>query len=291
MWSTVPPAHPTGSRFLAFDPSGRIHLPLTLFAREASRRLSASTARAYIAALRPFFLDVLQDANVWDQAPELVRRQVADYVRGRLRCKVRPHRLGIEVVTLTDGSATGVRIFLSAAKLFYRVMHEAKLYPDQNRLVQVTVADKPDADDFLALMPERSGVSPPRQRRLSDNYFRLEGGDWVPRVIDDSRFPALILMAGSRVSGWGLRETSDPSLWAGRPDPPGASPRRPHRQRTTSIRRFGPGASLLCPDLVEPSAVRIKLVTLTAFPGRTHFRSGNVPVWPDPPRDFTQVRP
>src|SRR6266567_3112044 len=58
-----------GFPFLAFDPAGNIHIPLTLFALEAARRLSASTARAYVAALQPFFLDLLQDGNVWDAAP------------------------------------------------------------------------------------------------------------------------------------------------------------------------------------------------------------------------------
>jgi integrase len=138
---------------------------------------------------------------------DLARRQVADHLRGRLKCKVRPHRLGIEVVSLTDGSASSVRIFLSAAKLFYRVMYESRMYPDKNPLVQLTVLDQAGTNDEFAPMPERSGVAPPRHRRLSDSYFRLEGADWVPRVIDDPRFPALILMAGKQVSGWALRET------------------------------------------------------------------------------------
>jgi hypothetical protein len=114
-----PAGTPHGFPFLAFDPCGRIHVPLTLFASEASRRLSTSTARAYASVLQPFFLDLLRDGKVWDAAPDVVRRQIADHLRGRLKCKVRPHRLGIEVVNLTDRSATGVRIFLSAAKLFY----------------------------------------------------------------------------------------------------------------------------------------------------------------------------
>ena len=141
------------------------------------------------------------------RSADLARRQVADHLRGRLKCKVRPHRLGIEVVSLTDGSASSVRIFLSAAKLFYRVMYESRMYPDKNPLVQLTVLDQAGTNDEFAPMPERSGVAPPRHRRLSDSYFRIEGGDWVPRVIDDPRFPALILMAGKQVSGWTLRET------------------------------------------------------------------------------------
>ncbi|SRR6266851_1829618 len=196
-----------GFPFLAFEPDGKIHVPLTLFASEALRRLSASTARAYVAALQPFFWDLLEDGNAWDASPDLVRRHVADYLRGRLGCKVRPHRLGIELVNLTEGSTSSVRIFLSAVKLFYRVMHEARLYPDHNPLVQLTVLDQAGTDEALVLMPERSGVAPPRHRRLSDSYFRLVGGDWVPRVIDDPRFPALILVAGRQVRGWALRET------------------------------------------------------------------------------------
>jgi hypothetical protein len=88
-------------------------------------------------------------------------------------------------------------------------MYEAKLYPDPNPLVQLTVLDQTGNNDDLALMPEKSGIRPARQRRLSDSYFRLVGSDWVPRVIDDPNFPALILRAGLRVPGWGLRETCD----------------------------------------------------------------------------------
>ncbi len=190
-----PPTTRHGFPLLAFDPGGRIHVPLTVFANEAVRRLSASTARAYVGALQPFFLDLLQDGNVWDARSDEARRQVADHLRGRLGCKVRPHRLGIEVVNPTDRSGSGVRMFLSAAKLFYRIMHRANLYPDENPLVQLIVLEPTGDNEELNLMPERSGVAPPRHRRLSDSYFRLEGGDWVPRVIDDPHFPALMLVA------------------------------------------------------------------------------------------------
>jgi integrase len=56
-------------------------------------------------------------------------------------------------------------------------------------------------------MPEISGVVEPRhrRRRFSDNYFKLEGEEWVPQIIDDPDFRALVHKGGALV-GWRLRE-------------------------------------------------------------------------------------
>jgi integrase len=54
-------------------------------------------------------------------------------------------------------------------------------------------------------MPAASGVDPPRNIRLSSNFFRCAGREWLPRSVDDSLFPSAVYAAG-REYGWGLRE-------------------------------------------------------------------------------------
>ncbi len=44
-----------GHPVLVFDSRARVHLPLTTIAREATRRLSASSVRVYLYALLPYF--------------------------------------------------------------------------------------------------------------------------------------------------------------------------------------------------------------------------------------------
>src|SRR6266851_473501 len=50
-----PAAAPHRHPVLIFDSEDRLHLPLTTFAREATRRLSASSVRVYLYAALPFF--------------------------------------------------------------------------------------------------------------------------------------------------------------------------------------------------------------------------------------------
>jgi hypothetical protein len=53
----------------------------------------------------------------------------------RLKCKVREHHAGFQLVSLTDGTRTTVRVFLSALKLFYRIMRRQDRYEHANPLV------------------------------------------------------------------------------------------------------------------------------------------------------------
>jgi hypothetical protein len=54
-------------------------------------------------------------------------------------------------------------------------------------------------------MPAISGVDAPNDIRLSSNYFRYAGREWLPQSIDDPTFPSTVYAAG-REYGWGLRE-------------------------------------------------------------------------------------
>jgi site-specific recombinase XerC len=209
---------PHGCSLLVIGANGRLHLPLSLFANAAVRRLSPASARAYLAAVLPF-VSRIEDASPlrcddhgWDAAPSIIRRVVTHYLNDRFACQIREHRLGFQLVRRTARTPAGVALFLSALKLFYRVMREEDLYPcenplvDQNSLVMASVADPALTSEDGPRMPDWSGVVAPRaRRRLSDSYFKLQGSEWVPRIVDDPTLPAQVLAAGQTM-GWRLRE-------------------------------------------------------------------------------------
>lgn len=211
-----------GHPVLVFDCESRIHLPLTVFAKAAFEQLAPATARVYLYTLLSFFTFI--DQNVWqiksgrgwDSEPGEVRKAVDDYLVNQLQCKVREHRLGFQLVAITAGTHSHIHIFLSALKLFYRVMCGTGSYHYDNPLVDIkAVAAIADAQNYIEKqaqslpppMPPWSGVAEPRnpRRRLSDSYFRLEGEEWVPQIIDDPHFPILVSRGGDLV-GWRLRE-------------------------------------------------------------------------------------
>jgi integrase len=201
-------------RVLVFDREKRLHFPLTVFAAEAVKRSSDSTARVYLNAVIPFFEWLESQGGAvqgWEDPPEAIRQGVGDYLVERLKCKVREHYAGFQLVSLTDGTRTTVRVFLSALKLFYRVMRAQDRYRYANALVDgpsavlAEVQDRIAGADFLPRMPEVSGVVYPRKQRLSDSYFKLVGETWIPQVIDDPEFPARVLSGGQSV-GWHLQE-------------------------------------------------------------------------------------
>ena len=207
---------PGGHAVLVFDRRSELHFPLTLFAGEAIKRCCSGTARLYLNVLIPFF-DWLEAAGSegrvhrsWDDPPEVIRREVDNYLVERLKCKVKEHRAGFQLVSLTDGTRSTVRVFLSAVKLFYRTMRSQDRYRHTNPLVDgpsavlAEIELRVDDDVPLPRMPSVSGVVPPRKQRLSDSYFKLVGESWIPQVINDAAFPAQILRGG-RKAGWRLQ--------------------------------------------------------------------------------------
>jgi integrase len=203
---------------LVFDLENRLHFPLTIFATEAVKRSSTGTARTYLNAILPFFswLETNEwqkrSGRRWDDAPEQIRRAIQDYLIARLKCKLKEHHAGFQLVSLTAGTRSTVRVFLSAFKLYYRVMRAQGLYHYDNPLVDGLSTALAEVEEHLAendpgpRMPQISGVvAPKKKQRLSDSYFKLVGEVWVPQVIDDPQLPARILASGQRI-GWRLRE-------------------------------------------------------------------------------------
>ncbi len=207
--------------FLVFDLQDRLHFHLTVYGKEAVARLSRSSAQTYLHALLPWFAYLEKDewqiqAELhWNVEPDRVRQAVKDYLVQCLCCKVREHRFGFQLVAITNGTKSTVRVFLASLRLFYHVMIQQSYYPFSNPLqdrissLLTAIEDDLPTPTEVPPMPERSGVVPPRpkwKQRLSDCYFKLEEDDWVPQIIDDPALPALILAAGERLKHWGNRE-------------------------------------------------------------------------------------
>ncbi len=204
--------------YLVFDGHDRLHFYLTIFAKEAAAQVSTGTVRTYLYAVLPFFNFL--DTDTWqqraqcrrDSAPENVRQAVDDYLVQHLQCKVRQHRQGFQLVSITAGTRSTVHVLLSGLKFFYRVMKQRGDYAFANPLVDPVSAlhammeEAPEDLSEYPRLPECSGVERPRhQVRLSDSYFKLEGEEWIPHVVDDPALPGRVL-AGGRLLNWGLRE-------------------------------------------------------------------------------------
>ena len=214
--------------FLVFDSSDRLHLPLTIFGKEANHRLSPKTVQTYLHAMLPFFTwldsDVWQvRAGVrWDASPRQVRQAVEDYLVSKLRCKVQLHQQGWRLVSITTGTRSSLQILLSALKLFYQIMATRGLYPFLNPLVEPVAATvaaveaRLTQEDGAPHMPDRSGVVTPQKKpahRLSDNYFQLKHEEWIPQILDDPKLPALILQGGKQLPLKYTRKRDEVVTW------------------------------------------------------------------------------
>jgi integrase len=202
---------------IVVDEDERPHLPLTRFYYETLQALCEGTTRTYLNTLLPYFTYVATDdwrqrrGDRWDSEPEAVQESVRDYLVHTLRCKVRRHTT-YELVSLTAQSPNTVRVFLSALKQFYHVMQRAGWYRQAHPLadpVAQLMREIDGVNSFPRLsrpqMPSASSVEAPRQRRSSENYFRLVEDDWVPHPIDDPELHKQLL-AGCKAARLNLRD-------------------------------------------------------------------------------------
>jgi site-specific recombinase XerD len=149
-----------------------------------------------------------------------VRQLVRQYLTVAASCKIagRPDQLGLKVayVNETAGTHINTRAFLCALRRFYDFLIERSDYTEANPLavtgysaaVRELHRSRHAAMREIAgrnPMPSVSGVDPPNNIRLSSNYFRCAGREWLPQSIDDPSFPSAVYGAG-REYGWGLRE-------------------------------------------------------------------------------------
>jgi hypothetical protein len=113
-----PPSTSHQHPYLVFDHEDRLHFHLTVFGKEAVAQQSNGTARVYLYAVLPFFSFLETDSwqqragRHWGSTPEAVRQAVDDYLVQCCQCKVREHPFGFQLVSITQGAKSTVRVFL-----------------------------------------------------------------------------------------------------------------------------------------------------------------------------------
>lgn len=174
---------------LVFDCQDHLHLPVTLFGKDASYRLSHQTVRTYLYSILPYFTWLDTDcwqANTgvsWDASPRQVYHAVENYLVQKLECQVQQHQRGFQMIRLTAGTPSTLRGFLAALKLFYQCVIQREHYFFLNPLldpISPTVAaieSRLDAEDLELngpRIPSFSGVEKPRrkpERGLTERGF------------------------------------------------------------------------------------------------------------------------
>ena len=220
-----------GHPYLVFDCHEGLHLPLTVFAKDAHVRLAPSSVQKYLVGVLPWFswLDTdpwqTQANHHWTDPPETVREVIREYLVSRLQCRMKLRQDGGEWIETSEEMLNAVRILLSGLKLFYRIAQAHGYYQHTNPLIGSFAEPVKDAheqlvrdDGFVRLkMPDISGVDEPRRTgRLTDCYFILLD-TWVPQVVTDTDLPQKILNGGRALNeqrtsqrkldtAWSLRE-------------------------------------------------------------------------------------
>jgi integrase len=200
--------------------------PLTAFIDEQRHCLAEGSVSLYARELLAFLnwseSDPIAIRNGWTAlGPSIqVRQLVRQYLTVAASCKivVRPDQLGLKVAYVNDTAGTHIntRAFLCALRRFYDFLIERSDYNDANPLAvtgySAAVRELHRTRHAVSremtgrnAMPAASGVDPPTDIRLSSNFFRCAGREWLPQSVDDPLFPSTIYAAG-REYGWGLRE-------------------------------------------------------------------------------------
>lgn len=227
-----------GHPFLVFDCQGHLHLPLTVFAKEAQARLAPSSVKKYLSQILAFFSWLETDPwqvkanHRWTDEPVVLRDVIREYLVSRLQCRMKSRQDGGEWIEAREESLNPVRHLLSGLKLFYRIAKAQSYYQYMNPLAgplmePLTAAHEQfakDTDGSVRLkMPDQSGIDTPhRSGRLTDCYFILLD-KWVPQVVTDVTLPNTIRHGGQLLNeqrnaqgkqgtAWGLREECVVSL-------------------------------------------------------------------------------
>ena len=215
-----------GHPFLVFNCQEELHLPLTVFAKEAHHRLAASSVKKYLAGILPWFSWLDTDPwqtkanHQWTDRPEVVRSVLREYLVHKLQCRVKTHPQGGEWLETTEEAVNAVRVLLAGLKLFYRIARTHGYYSYDNPLIGSFTEPVKEAREQLVQdgaipprpkMPDISGVDEPRREgRLTDSYFLLKDDKWIPQVVTDIELPQKILDGGRQLKeqgkDWGLRE-------------------------------------------------------------------------------------
>lgn len=206
---------------------GLPEVPLTVFGNELLSILSEGSVRTYLREILAFATwagsDSVSRRYGWLMygEPREVRNLIREYLTTVGECRVtpRPDTLGVRAVYVNISNETRihVRLLLAAVKKTYEVLEEKGFYAYANPLVhpgakqaiaEFRKAERAAIEAAIGRrpMPSVSGVDdPPRDLRLSENYFRLVHREWQPKSIDNPNFPNEVYAAGKSY-GWDVRE-------------------------------------------------------------------------------------
>jgi site-specific recombinase XerD len=200
--------------------------PLTAVIEEQGHYLAEGSVSLYARELLAFLnwsqSDPIAIRNGWTALGSSVevRQLVRQYLTVAASCRiaVRPDQLGLKVayVNETSGTHINTRACLCTLRRFYEFLIERSDYKDANPLAvtgysaafrELHYSRHTAFREMIGRnpMPAASGVDPPNDIRLSSNFFRCAGREWLPQSVDDPLFPSAVYAAG-RDYGWGLRE-------------------------------------------------------------------------------------
>jgi integrase len=213
-------------RYHAVREDGLPDEPLTAFIEEQQHSLAVGSVSLYARELLAFLnwsqSDPIAMRNGWTAmgSSVQVRQLVRQYLSVAASCKitVRPDQLGLKVAYINETAGTHIntRAFLCALRRFYDFLIERSDYKDPNPLAvagySAAIRELHHSRHAMIremagrnAMPAASGVDPPTDIRLSSNFFRCAGREWLPQSVDDPLFPSVVYAAG-REYGWGLQE-------------------------------------------------------------------------------------
>jgi hypothetical protein len=221
--------HPKGcsGEVQVWGPGHRIHVPLTLFARELPKKFAETTTRGYLNEVLRIHNRLENDPIVTRQGWSLfgsvdeVRNAIEHILQAEYGCVVRSktdetdqHYLRVIPGDKTPASASHL---MAGLNFYYEVIGKAGLYLHGNPMqtvdgrekIQQYIAQARAAHEIAhgrSHVHAISGVDLPlEQKRLTTSFFRLNAGKWVPEVINDPNLPSHVYKAGEH-AGWSLRE-------------------------------------------------------------------------------------
>ncbi|GIO14922.1 hypothetical protein J19TS2_44770 [Cohnella xylanilytica] len=199
-------------RLIVFDDEKQAVLPLTDYYHYQITRIGEKSVIAYLNALEPFFYWLKHRSRyqnrlvLWNDEVAAIQVAIRDYLISKMRCKVRG-RDGYEGIYLTSKSSRTVKLFLAAAKGFYKTMILLKQYSHSNPLVDIHFEDREGINPSdRPRMPQEAGTEEPlTHRKQTDSYFKVINDEWVPEIIGDWDLPYQVYNAGED-SNWCQRD-------------------------------------------------------------------------------------
>lgn len=212
--------------FQVCDSLGMPHVELTLFACNAGKYLSETTAKSYTREIVHFAswieTDILCQRQGWTllSPPDQVRALIIHFLNSKVKCVVAigRDRSGFDTrrIEPTWETSRPVAKLLAALRIFFELLIERKLYAQRNPMegdnAKELIAEqiKNTKAAFVSIhgrnpMPQESGVDDVRNIRSTASYFRNTSKGWLPEVLDSPTLFSDVIACGE-LWGWSLRE-------------------------------------------------------------------------------------